>query len=406
MYNKKKTCVKDRKNGLATVQQYNKRSVSKDVITSKGKSLAVILIASFITVFLWINKSKLQPSNVVNWGQDMFSSINGGKGFPCSISGETVRKANFKIINGNLVVLSDTTIEAFNRSSGKISSRQHSFSNPVLKVGDGRAITYDSGGNNYSIEICSKNIHKGKTPKNIMCCAISGEGTFAIVTESQSYLSEMTVFDRNNNEKYKYYFADYYVSDVAVWEDGESACVCGISAENGEIRSAVYIFDFRSKEPKVKYDYPDNMISSIHYFSNGNIAVIGDKCTSVINKWTGNKQDFLYDRKVLSCVDFERDSGIVCCLSHSNDGKNCELCVLDKNGGLRTRIQTKNHFTSISYRGDKIAGLDGSSILSYDLLSDIQGQWPTESDSKKVILASQLVAYVLGRDKISKVRLK
>lgn len=73
--------------------------------------------------------------------------------------------------------------------------------------------------------------------------------------------------------------------------------VCGFASEQGKLKSVVYIFNFNSDAPIQTFEYEENVIMSIEYMENGNIAVVGDKSTGVINLWTKSKQDFDYEKR-------------------------------------------------------------------------------------------------------------
>ena len=97
-------------------------------------------------------------------------------------------------------------------------SRQHSFSTPVLKIGGSRALIYNLGGNSFQIESRSKTIlKKDGLSHNILAGDISQSGEFAIVTESEGYFSELTVYDKNtqaiDSEDYRY---RYYLSLIHI----------------------------------------------------------------------------------------------------------------------------------------------------------------------------------------------
>ncbi len=383
----------------------NKKKQGKIKIDKLKISMG-ILISCFIFLIIWFNRGKLSPENVINWIEDQIASMGKGEGYPCNIVGKNVSASNFKLMDNNILVLSDTSLVCLNNTGKEVSSRNHNLSNPIMKTRGGRAIMYDMGGKEIKICTRSKNIKDINTDSKIMCCDISLNGAYGVVTESNGYLSEMTIYNKNGKVKYKYYFSEYYINGITMGENGDSVAVCGVSAQDGEIKSAVYVFKFNSDMPSLMFEYNDNMFMDIQYFSNGNIIAIGDKMVSIINTWMKNKQDISYEQKILTGYYINNNDGIVYSLSAVNSGQNCDIFTIDKSGRKKSEIQTNYTVNSIAYRGNRIVGIDGRKVFSYNLSGNLIGEWEIENDAKRIELKSPTLAYLLGISKIDRIKLK
>lgn len=56
----------------------------------------------------------------------------------------------------------------------------------------------------------------------------------------------------------------------------------GIAAQDGTVKSVVYIFDFNQEEPKAKFEFSDNLLLSIRCLRSGNVAAIGNRGASIM----------------------------------------------------------------------------------------------------------------------------
>lgn len=370
------------------------------------KFIILILFCSFLFLVLWVNRVKLYPDNVLLWIEGKISSMSAGPGYPCKVEGEKISSENLKFSDGNIITLSDTSLTILNGSAKLIREENHNFSHPCLKLSGIRAIIYDRGGKNFKIESTAKNLYSGEAEKNIIACAISDNGTYAIVQQSLINLAEMVVYSKNNKEKYRYSFSEYYIADVSLNTMGTEIAACGISADNGNISSNVYLLDFKSETPKSQFKLGDNMVTRVKYLTNGNILAIGDKYMSFINIKSKVVKNFSYGKKLLKFYDFNKDNGICCCLSSSvNETDDDEIVNINTDGNETFRTQTSESFIGLSHRENRTLGLTKNKIISYDRAGHAEGYTKIQNNSKKIILAPHSYAYVLNCNTIDKLKI-
>ena len=383
--------------------------ISKDIKgmkKNKIRSIIVILCVSFLFIILWINRNRLSIDSVTNWLEGRALSIGMGDGYPSDISGDEIEACNFALLDNDITLLTNTSFTVLNNTAKQMTNRPHKFNKPMMKTSGGRAILYDVGGKDYSIETIAKNIKSDKCENEIINCSISESGTYGILTESKDYLCEMTIYDKNSAEKYKYYFSEYYISNISLNNKGTNAVVCGISAEEGKLKSVVYVFDFKSEAPINKFEYEENMIREVKYINSGSVAVVGDKTAGVINLRTNTRKDFDYDKKFLTCFNIDTEEGIILSLSSVEGGQNCEIVLLDRNGNEIKRIATLYTITYITSKNNRIIGINDNEVFAYRTSGDADGNWRVANNIKAIQLKSTNLCYVLGVNKIYKLHLK
>ncbi len=370
------------------------------------KSVILVLFCSFLFLLLWVNRVKFYPDNIILWIEGKALSITRGSGYPCKVEGDKISAENLRFSDGNIIALSDTSLSLLNESGKTIREEKHNFSHPCIKSGNIRAIIYDRGGKNFKIESVAKNLYSALTEKNIIACAISDNGTYAVVQQSLSSLAEMIVYSKNNKEKYSYSFSEYYISDVALNPMGTEGVACGISADNGNISSNVYLLDFKSKTAKYQLKLSDNMVTHVEYLTGGNILAIGDKYMTFINVKSKAVRNFSYGKKLLKFYDFNKNNGICCCLSSSiNETDDDEIVNVNALGNEVFRTQTSESFIGLSHRENQTLCLTKNKIISYNRAGHVEGYLETQNHSKKIILAPCSYAYILNCNTIDKVKI-
>ena len=374
----------------------------------------LILLACGLAVFLWVNRANLAPDRVGDWIQESILGMGVGPGFPTPMVGSSISKDNFQSMDQDVVMVSDTSFVMLNKTAKELTNRQHSFSTPVLKIGGSRALIYNLGGNSFQIESRSKTIlKKDGLSHNILAGDISQSGEFAIVTESEGYFSELTVYDKNTQAidsedyRYRYYFSDYYITNVALNKEGTSVAAVGVTANEGALRSALYVFDdFENSQAKETPDYifEDNLILAVRYLDNGNIAVVGDRETYIVTPSTGEQITYSYQQRSLANFDLSGNH-VLLALSASNDGRSCDIVLLDEVGRISTEFSTSHKVISASYYEDRIALLDSGTIYGYSQTGEETGSWDAGGDAQQIVLYSRDSAYVLGISQIRQVSL-
>lgn len=363
--------------------------------------VAFILIACVVFLLVWFNRDNLSPDRVVEWFQDTVLGFGTGEGYPTPISGTNVSAGNFDVSNGQVVLTSDTEAVILNQNGKTVMSRQHSYSQPVMKAKDGRVLLYNLGGTGFQIESRSATIYKGNLEQNIYAGDVAANGIYAMVSKSKGYLGQLTVYLKDNSEQYKYFFSEYYITSIALNKDGTGAVAAGVSAKDGALRSAVYVFSFDKAEPAAVFEYDENLIQSVGYLKDGTAVAVGDSLTSVINTSAGTKIDYSYGTQHLSAYRI-CDTGTVLALSQYTDGRSCTLVQLDNKGGAAATISTDLKITSVSGYGQTLAALSGGRVHVYDEKGAKKGDWDAGSDARELLLSNDRTAYILG---ITEVRL-
>ena len=368
--------------------------------------IILILILSVVGMLLWFNRQNLAPDRVMEWVQDRVVGIGVGDGFPQPIAGTVVEPKNFLSVNKELVVVSDTDLSIYNSTAKVLASRQHSFSEPVMKTNGSRTLIYNLGGTGYQVESRTKTVEKKNTEGNIFAGALSEDGHYAFATQAEGYCGELTAYKPDGTAKFQYWFADYYPTSVALDPSGSHAAVTAISALDGGLTSAVYLLDLSTEgavEPFAAYT--ENMMLDSYWSADGTVSAIGDKMTAVINTAPQTKVNYDYQGMQLSA--YTVDSGrTVLSLTAFDSATSSRLVVLGGDGKELANISVPGEIRSVSLYGDTVAALAGGTIYAYSAVGGNPiATVDAGGDAKAVALASESEAYVLGISELRYVEL-
>ncbi len=370
-------------------------------ITKKFLKMFLILFLSVVAVLALLNIDKLTPDNIAHWFQYDLLGKSEGDGYPTKFSGSIINTGNFDMISGSPVYCSDTTITVLNSNAGKHQEQQHSFAAPFLSVNGGYGIIYNADATGYTIIKRDTTEYTGSVKNKIFSADISANGVYAILTESEEYLSRVTVFRSDNLEKYNYSFADYYMNNVSVSKDGSRAILSGVSARNGGIISVIYILDFSQDNYLQKYEADDTYIYSVRFMDNGNAYAVGSDGCFFININDGSKTDISYGGRDLTAFTLKRNQGLMLSLSANPDGRDCDLISFDADGNKDFEVKTGEKIISLDMRKSDRAILASDRITVFDHDGKRRASAEADPDSRKIIFCENDMFYVLGKSRIS-----
>ena len=373
---------------------------------SEIKRIAIILISVFFVLTLWANRVNLYPENILIWAENSIKSVSFKNHFPVRIQGEKIITENLQLSNGYIIALSDSYFNVFSKKGKLIQSEKHNFSNPNLKSSGLRHIIFDRGGKNFKISSSSKTLYSAETENNILTASIASDGSYAVVTQSPRYLAELQVYSINNALKFKIPFSEYYITNMEMSSSNGEIVLSGISSNNGDIISNIYVVDNASKTIKSQFELPDNMVTDIKFFANGNIVAIGDKCCAFINTKTKSVIKKDYENKILKFYDFDKSGTLCICISSSaNESSRDTLIKLDEHAEEMLKIETDQSFKDIILKGEKIIGMTKNKIFSYNMWGHCEGYMDTHKFYRKILPSQNKNIYALGSCDVSRVKL-
>ena len=122
---------------------------------------------------------------------------------------------------------------------------------------------------------------------------------------------------------------------------------------------------------------------------------MGDRETYIVTPSTGEQITYSYQQRSLSNFDLSGNH-VLLALSASNDGRSCDIGLLDEVVRISTEFSTSHKVISASYYEYRIALLDSGTIYGYSQTGEETGSWDAGGDAQKIVLYSRDRAYVLG----------
>ena len=141
---------------------------------------------------------------------------------------------------GGFVELDSTDVAVFSSHGAKVRTIQPGYARPAIAVGNTRFALYNRAGAELRIESRTGTLYTHKFSSNILLCAMSANGTTAVVTESSRYAAAVEVYDPMFEALYEWYPTQTDGTPVALAfaSDNRRFAAGCLSAAEGQLADA------------------------------------------------------------------------------------------------------------------------------------------------------------------------
>ena len=320
----------EKKPSNVTNPQHKKISVIMgNKIIKRNKRLALIGSCCLL-VALIVFISLLTPTGLFETIGNFSASLKFGSSYPVKLTGGTLVNS---ISQGNhTFLISTTNYECYNLNGENIFSYQHGYQSPIISVSEARTLLYDQSGKKYSVYTLNNEVLNGETQNEILAATITRNGNFAIATLSDSYSSQVTVFNKKGEQIFEWYCADYIINNVTLSQNGKTLALSAINAKDGAFVSRVYLLGYNSADPIARFDY-EGLILGLKKSGSSGFAAIFDNYIDFFN-WKAQKTNtFSTDDNVLITKNYKSNL-LVVSGREANKNENT-FTVFDSSGNVK-----------------------------------------------------------------------
>ncbi len=324
--------------------------------------------------------------------------------FPLSIEGGA--RYQLKPMDGSLAIADDSHFFVYGEDGKPIFETQHTFANPVITVGNKKALLYDLGGKSFGLYSKYKNIYSKTTDDPILIARVGGNDTAAVVTKSDKYPSALMVYDSAGNNIFNYRSAARII-DVTFNLDSSGCYITTIGVSEGLIVSKIlyYKFDHIDRDgldnpiPVWETEELDTLALSVRLFGEDKIAVFGDTMFAFYDINGGYIGGYDYKREL---VDYSLD-GNVAAMVFSNDERRCSVLVsADCVTGTISEKTLDRVALNLQVNGDVIYMQTEYGIEARTAAGDIISETELDTEYESFLRMGKYV-YLLGYDEINRI---
>ncbi len=357
-------------------------------------AIALALILSVIIV------SVALPTGIIEFIENRLALVGSGDGYPHSFSSGN---SLLSVVEGNnhYVAITPSNVEGYNYNGKTVFSYQHGFNYPIVKSSAERFIIYSQGGTEFSVCNLKKELFSGNTEKTILTADISDSGVYAVATQSDSYSSQVTVYDKNNKQIYKWMCADFTINNVEISPNGRRLAVSVFNTKSGKYVSKLYVLEYDSATPVSVTEFEDELILSLECFGSNTFYAVFENKVEFYN-WKKLSNSVYSTDKSIFFVKNTKDLTVVVDGISANKNKN-GITVFNKKGDIKSKFDFDNEIIDIALYKKYVYILSDRMIYIYNIKGELLNSVECDFGIKNIVPIGRFTVAALKDSEIKKI---
>lgn len=315
--------------------------------------------------------------------------------FPLAIKNE--QPMDLYSLGGNFAVLTKANLLIYNSNGVRIALYNHGYTNPVVKEGEKRLLTYDRGGNKLRVDAAAGTVGEITTENTIICAEIAPNGSVAVATGYRNHAPVIAVYNSNLKEIYHYTESRDFTA-LAFSQDGEKLAACSVETRSGLLCAVIYEMEITKKTSAQVTEITNILPLGLAYQSDGGLVVAGRNRLARLAP-TGRNRTPQYTEYTGEIQRFFQVGGHTVLLQKNLFNSESSLCVYGSDGMLTASCSIAEEAVDLYTDGERILVLGKRNLHSYDMRLKAGKPIPLSKAGQRVIFSGRN-AYVMGTDEI------
>lgn len=273
-------------------------------------------------------------------------------------------------MTGGFVELGGDSCVVYSRTGTRLNSIQSGYGRPALAAGKTRFVLYNRSGNELRVESRTQNLYTKKLENNIFLCAMSDNGTLAVVTDDVSSMAELLVYSPTMEQQLRWNMTsnDGTPLRMAFSPDSRRLAAAAVTAGGGQMQTNLYVVTLAQGDP-VNVGSQSGVPQWLGWLSGTTLLAVYDSRAILYNAAGGERARYEFGGGTLRDVSVDSAGNVALLLA---SGQVCQLVALDKelNVQYSGNVTTSN---KVVRRGELVYLLTDSTVES--LTSAGEYQW-------------------------------
>ena len=273
-------------------------------------------------------------------------------------------------MTGGFVELGGDSCVVYSRTGTRLNSIQSGYGRPALAAGKTRFVLYNRSGNELRVESRTQNLYTKKLENKIFLCAMSDNGTLAVVTDDVSSMAELLVYSPTMEQQLRWNMTsnDGTPLRMAFSPDSRRLAAAAVTAGGGQMQTNLYVVTLAQGDP-VNVGSQSGVPQWVGWLSGTTLLAVYDSRAILYNAAGGERARYEFSGGPLRDVSVDSAGNVALLLA---SGQVCQLVTLDKelNVQYSGNVTTSN---KVVRRGELVYLLTDSTVES--LTSAGEYQW-------------------------------
>ena len=218
----------------------------------------LLVLPLFVIVFMAICAQAFTRNSVFGFGNDLLS-VSSFLSSDYQTVYYTYEEGEHTVLSyrDGVAVVTASGIKVYSPDGERLLDKNMKFASPRAMASDKYLVAYDFASTSFAVTNGYSVLFEGKTDFPILDVAVADTGHFALVTTSQTHLSQVLLYDANFNLIQRF-SRNSATTDVCISSNGKYVAICALTSENGALQSVAELYRIGAKEPtfSIRADEP------------------------------------------------------------------------------------------------------------------------------------------------------
>ena len=232
-------------------------------------------------------------------------------------------------MTGGFVELGSESCAVYSRKGTRLNSIQSGYGRPALAAGKTRFVLYNRSGNELRVESRTQNLYTKTLENSIFLCAMSDNGTLAVVTDDVGSMAELQVFSPTMEQVLRWNMTsnDGTPLRMAFSPDSRRLAAAAVTAGGGQMQTNLYVVTLAQGDP-VNVGSQSGVPQWVGWLSSTTLLAVYDSRAILYNAAGGERARYEFGGSTLRDVSVDSAGNVALLLA---SGQICQLVTLDKN---------------------------------------------------------------------------
>lgn len=232
-------------------------------------------------------------------------------------------------LSGGFAEMDTDSCVVYSFGGAKLNSVQSGYARPALASGKTRFVLYNRSGNELRVESRTQNLYTKQLENSIFLCAMSDNGTLAVVTEDQTSMAKLLVYSPSMEQQLSWSMTsnDGTPLRMAFSPDSRKLAAAAVTVSGGQVMTNLYLINLASGDP-VSLVNQGGVPQWLGWTSASTILAVYDTRAVLYNAGGGERAVYDFAGTELKDVSVDAAGNVALLLA---SGQVSQAVTLDKN---------------------------------------------------------------------------
>ena len=236
-------------------------------------------------------------------------------------------------LTSGFVELGTESCVVYSETGSRLNSIQSGYARPALAAGRTRFVLYNRSGNELRVESRTQNLYTKTLENSIFLCAMSDNGTLAVVTDDMGSMARLLVYSPTMEQQLSWSMdaATGTPLRMAFSSDDRKLAVAAVTANAGQMVTNLYLLNLAQGDP-VSIASEGGIPQWVGWLSGSTILVVYDSRAVLYNTNGGEQASYPFNGMSLRDLSVDASGNVGLLLV---SGQICQAVTLDRNLGVQ-----------------------------------------------------------------------